>query len=81
MSSDRFAFIEYNITYFHGTSGQMAFSAMNYLLNIFPRYFELHVCVILPDANPCNSRYRGKMFLYIDHSHIEYLQYYILIVK
>jgi hypothetical protein len=59
----------------------MAFSAMNYLLNIFPRYFELHVCVILPDANPCNSRYRGKMFLYIDHSHIEYLQYYILIVK
>jgi len=31
--------------------------------------------------HPCNSRYRGKMFLYIDHSHIEYLLYYILIVK
>ena len=30
---------------------------------------------------PCNSRYRGKMFLFIDHSHIEYLLYYILIVK
>ena len=30
---------------------------------------------------PCNSRYRGKMFLYIDHSHIEYLLYYILILK
>ena len=32
-------------------------------------------------THPCNSRYRGKMFLYIDHSHIEYLLYYILIVK
>ena len=32
-------------------------------------------------THPCNSRYRGKMFLFIDHSHIEYLLYYILIVK
>jgi hypothetical protein len=32
-------------------------------------------------THPCNSRYRGKMFLYIDHSHIKYLLYYILIVK
>jgi hypothetical protein len=32
-------------------------------------------------THPCNSRYRGKMFLYIDPSHIEYLLYYILIVK
>jgi hypothetical protein len=32
-------------------------------------------------THPCNSRYRGKMFLYIDHGHIEYLLYYILIVK
>jgi len=32
-------------------------------------------------THPCNSRYQGKMFLYIDHSHIEYLLDYILIVK
>jgi hypothetical protein len=32
-------------------------------------------------THPCNSRYRGKMFLFIDHNHIEYLLYYILIVK
>ena len=28
--------------------------------------------------HPCNSRYRRKMFLYVDHSRIEYLLYYIL---
>ena len=32
-------------------------------------------------THPCNSRYQGNFFLYIDHSHIEYLLYYILIVK
>ena len=32
-------------------------------------------------THQCNSRYRGKMFWYIDHSHIKYLLYYILIVK
>ena len=32
-------------------------------------------------THPCNSKYRGKMFFYIDHSHIEYLLYYILIVE
>jgi hypothetical protein len=27
-------------------------------------------------THPCNWRYIGKMFLYIDHSHIEYLLYF-----
>ena len=39
---------------------------------------ELHGCVILPLASwnithPCNSRYLGKMFLYIDHNHMDCL--------
>ena len=32
-------------------------------------------------THPCNSMSRGKMFLYIDHNHMEYLLYYNLIVK
>ena len=31
-------------------------------------------------THPCNSRYHGKIFLYIDHTHMEYLYIIILVI-
>jgi len=48
--------------------------------NIFPRYLELHGCVILPSAvgvgqysTSMQFKVPGNIFLYIDHNHMEYL--------